>query len=62
MLLSFPGTLVDIQNDGNLMNKLLDFHAIIDGNTALHYFCQKYASPSCIILGKMLIDKGNNHI
>eukprot|EP01113_Clastostelium_recurvatum_P011683 TRINITY_DN1597_c0_g2_i2.p1 TRINITY_DN1597_c0_g2~~TRINITY_DN1597_c0_g2_i2.p1 ORF type:complete len:643 (-),score=161.00 TRINITY_DN1597_c0_g2_i2:74-2002(-) len=32
-LLSFPGLNVNVEND--------------DGNTPLHYFCQKFKSPSC---------------
>eukprot|EP01119_Soliformovum_irregulare_P002953 TRINITY_DN1320_c0_g1_i1.p1 TRINITY_DN1320_c0_g1~~TRINITY_DN1320_c0_g1_i1.p1 ORF type:complete len:915 (+),score=278.57 TRINITY_DN1320_c0_g1_i1:57-2801(+) len=29
-----------------------------DGNTPLHYFCQRYLSPSCVEFGNLLISKG----
>ncbi|GAM29061.1 hypothetical protein SAMD00019534_122370 [Acytostelium subglobosum LB1] len=32
----------------------------VDGNTPLHYFCQKYRSPECQKIVQMFIEKGAN--
>ncbi|KAF2076187.1 hypothetical protein CYY_002487 [Polysphondylium violaceum] len=32
----------------------------VDGNTALHYFCQRFRSPECQKIAQLLIDKGSN--
>jgi hypothetical protein len=45
-LLDNPNIVVDVSNE--------------DMNLPLHYFCQKFISPSCQELGKLLIDKGTS--
>ena len=32
----------------------------VDQNTPLHYFCQKFRSPSCVDLGEQMIKQGAN--
>eukprot|EP01119_Soliformovum_irregulare_P002844 TRINITY_DN1309_c1_g1_i1.p1 TRINITY_DN1309_c1_g1~~TRINITY_DN1309_c1_g1_i1.p1 ORF type:complete len:1067 (-),score=334.98 TRINITY_DN1309_c1_g1_i1:55-3186(-) len=53
-------------NEDQIMKSLLKCEQIqvdtcsVDGNTPLHYFCQKYCSPNCIELGDLLIKKANS--
>lgn len=58
-LLDFPGTFLSIAHLFIPLGIQVDVENQ-DNNTPLHYFCQKFVSPTCVSVGEKLLKLGES--